>query len=159
MRIITSCLTVYLGIIIWCDYQYGFLAQPMICANIMLVGLIIIFPGLRVLQTRKASSRILVGFIAIIIAIYFASFSPIKSFKRLFYSIQPGMSRSTVQNLIANSFPANSKNYVACFPLSRSDNEGDDMGCTLRPYGTLNESIEVDYKNRMVAQVNLVVHK
>jgi hypothetical protein len=158
MRIITSCLTVYLGIIIWCDYQYGFLVQPMICASIILVGLIIIFPGLRVLQTRKASSKILAGFIAIVILIYFTSFSPVKSFKRLFYSIQPGMSRSTVQNLIANSFPANSKNYVACFPLSPSDND-EDMGCTLRPYGTLNESIEVKYKNRIVAQVNLVVHK
>jgi hypothetical protein len=159
MRIISICLIVYLGIIIWCDYQYGFLAQPLIFAYIMLGGLVIISPGLRVLQTRKAGIRILVGFIAIVIAIYFTSFSPIKSFKRLFYSIQPGMSRSTVQNLIANSFPANSKNYVACFPLSRSDNEGDDMGCTLQPYDTLNESIEVDYKDRIVVQVNLVAHK
>jgi hypothetical protein len=158
MRIIAICLIVYLGIIIWCDYQYGFLAQPMICASIMLVGLIIIFPGLRVLQTRKASIRILLGFIAIVILIYFTSFSPVKSFKRLFYSIQPGMSRSTVQNLIANTFPANSKNYVACFPLGRSDNE-DDMGCTLQPSGTLSESIEVTYKNQIVAQVNLVAHK
>jgi hypothetical protein len=159
MRIISICLIVYLGIIIWCDYQYGFLAQPLIFAYIMLGGLVIISPGLRVLQTRKAGIRILVGFIAIVIAIYFTSFSPVKSFKRLFYSIQPGMSRSTVQNLIANSFPANSKNYVACFPLSRSDNEGDDMGCTLQPYDTLNESIEVDYKDRIVVQVNLVAHK
>jgi hypothetical protein len=149
----------YLGIIIWCDYQYGFLVQPKICASTMLVGLLIMSPGLRVLQTRKASSRMLVVFIAIVIAIYLTSFSPVKSFKRLFYSIQPGMSRSTVQNLLANSFPANSKNYVACFPLARSDNEGDDMGCTLRPYGTLNESIEVDYKNRIVVQVNLVANK
>ena len=159
MRIIAICLVVYLAIIIWCDYQYGFLAQPMICAILILVGLVIIFPGLRVLPTRKASSRMLVVFIAIVIAMYFISFSPVKSFKRLFYSIQPGMSRSTVQNLLANSFPANSKNYVVCFPLSRSDNEGDDMGCILRPYGTLNESIEVYYKNRIVEQVNLVVNK
>jgi hypothetical protein len=159
MRIIAICLIVYLGIIIWCDYQYGFLAQSMTCANIILGGMVIISPGLRVLQTRKASIRMFVLFIAIVIAIYFTSFSPVKPFKRLFYSIQPGMSRSTVQNLIANSFPANSNNYVACFPLSSSDNEGDDMVCTLRPYSTLNESIEVDYKNRIVAQVNLVVQK
>jgi phosphatidylserine synthase len=159
MRISAICLIVYLAIIIWCDYQYGFLAQPMICAILMLVGLVIIFPGLRVLQTRKASSRMLVVFIVIVIAMYFISFSPVKSFKRLFYSIQPGMSRSTVQNLLANSFPANSKNYVVCFPLSPSDNEGDDMRCILLPYGTLNESIEVYYKNRIVEQVNLVVNE
>jgi hypothetical protein len=159
MRIIATFLIVYLGIIIWYDYQHGFLAQPMTCANIMLGGLALISPGLRIPKTRKASSKMFVVFIVMMIAAYFTPFSPAKSFKRLFYSIEPGMSRSTVQNLIANSFPANSKNHVACFPLSHSDNEGDDMVCTLRPYGTLNESIEVDYKNQIVAQVNLVLHK
>jgi hypothetical protein len=159
MKIIAICLTIYLGIILWGDYQYGLLAQPMTCAAIILVGVGIIFPGLRGPQTRKGSSRMLVFFITIVIAIYFTSLSPVKPFKRLFYSIQPGMSRSTVQSLLANSFPTNSKNYISCFPLSRSENEPDDMECTLQPYGTLNQSIEVNYKNQIVVQVNLVVHK
>jgi prepilin signal peptidase PulO-like enzyme (type II secretory pathway) len=155
MGIVTICLVVYLGIISWCDYKYGLLAQPLACLNMMLIGLVITLPGLRIIKTRRISAGLSAVFIVMMIALHFVSFSPVKSFKRLFYNIQPGMSRSAVQKLIANSFPANSKNYVACFPLSRPDNEGDDMECVLRPHGTLNESIEVDYKNRIVVQAIL----
>jgi hypothetical protein len=155
MRIITICLIVYLGMIIWCDYQYGLLAQPVACFNVMLIGLAITLPGWRALKTRWISAGLFAVFIVMIIALHFISFSPVKSFKLLFYNIHPGMSRSMMQNLIANSFPTNSQNYVACFPLSHPDNEGDDIECVLRPQGTLNESIKVDYKNQIVMQTTL----
>jgi hypothetical protein len=155
MRNITVCLLVYLVMIIWGDYQYGLLAQPIACFNMMLIGLAITLPGWQVLKTRSISAGLFAVFIVMMIALHFISFSPIKSFKRLFYNIQPGMSRSVVQNLIANSFPVNSQNYVVCFPLSRPDNEGDDMGCVLRPHGTLDKVIEVNYKNQIVMQAIL----
>jgi hypothetical protein len=151
--IVIICLAFYMALIIWGDYARGILARPAAYVGIILGGIAITFPGLRIARTRKISAVVLAIFIVFIISLNFISLSPIRPFKRFFYDVHPGMTRTEVQNLLQTSFQ-NSTYYLACFPLDKPNSDPDDMGCSLRPINTFsNQSIEVYYKNQRVVKV------
>jgi hypothetical protein len=153
--IVITCLIFYMAFILWGDYVRGILAHPAAYIGIILGGIAIAFPGLRISKTRKVTAAMLTIFIVFTISLNFISLSPIKPFKRFFYSLHPGMSRAEVQNIIQTNFQ-NSNYHLACFPQDKLNSDRDDMECGLRPINNLNQSIEVYYQKQRVVKVMII---